>query len=62
MSLPHKYFLLYNYDLITIMNKKLLIIISIVIPAIVIPFGIYVISPLFTSNTVNEPLPTTALV
>jgi hypothetical protein len=43
------------------MNKKLLIIISIVIPAIVIPFGIYAISPLFTSNTVNEPLPTTAV-
>lgn len=42
------------------MNKKILIIISIVIAAIVIPFGIYAISPLFTSNTVNEPLPTTA--
>ena len=25
------------------------------------PFGIYAISPLFTSNTVNEPLPTTAV-
>ena len=42
------------------MNKKILITISIVIAAIVIPFGIYAISPLFTSNTVNEPLPTTA--
>lgn len=42
------------------MNKKILIIISLVIAAIVIPFGIYAISPLFTSNTVNEPLPTTA--
>jgi hypothetical protein len=41
------------------MNKKILIVISIVIAAIVIPFGIYAISPLFTSNTVNEPLPTT---
>ena len=42
------------------MKKKILIVISIVIAAIVIPFGIYAISPLFTSNTVNEPLPTTA--
>ena len=41
------------------MNKKILIVISIVIAAIVIPFGIYTISPLFTSNIVNEPLPTT---
>ena len=43
-----------------VMKKKILIIISIVIAAIVIPFGIYAISPLFTSNIVNEPLPTTA--
>jgi hypothetical protein len=42
------------------MNKKIKIVISIVVAAIVIPFGIYAISPLFTSNTVNEPLPTTA--
>jgi hypothetical protein len=42
------------------MNKRILIIISIVVAAIVIPFGIYAISPLFTSNTVDEPLPTTA--
>jgi hypothetical protein len=41
------------------MNKKILIIISIVVAAIVIPFGVYAISPLFTSNTVDEPLPTT---
>ncbi len=41
------------------MNKKILLVISIVIAAIVISFGIYTISPLFTSNTVNEPLPTT---
>jgi hypothetical protein len=42
------------------MNKKIKIVISILVAAIVIPFGIYAISPLFTSNTVNEPLPTTA--
>jgi hypothetical protein len=42
------------------MNKRIKIVISIVVAAIVIPFGIYTISPLFTSNTVNEPLPTTA--
>ena len=42
------------------MNKKILVVISIVIAAIIIPFGIYTISPLFTSNTVNEPLLTTA--
>jgi flagellar basal body-associated protein FliL len=41
-------------------NKKILIVIIIVVAAVVIPFGIYTISPLFTSNTVNEPLPTTA--
>ncbi|HEY7078181.1 MAG TPA: hypothetical protein VH500_00670 [Nitrososphaeraceae archaeon] len=44
------------------MNKKILIVISIVVAAIVIPFGIYTISPLFTNITVNEPLPTTAIV
>ena len=42
------------------MNKKILIVISIVVAAIVIPFGIYTISPLFTSSAVNEPLPITA--
>jgi hypothetical protein len=42
------------------MNKKILVVVSIGIAAIVIPFGIYTISPLFTSNNVNEPLPTTA--
>jgi electron transfer DM13 len=42
------------------MNKKILIVIIIAVAAIVIPFSIYTISPLFTSNTVNEPLPTTA--
>jgi electron transfer DM13 len=42
-------------------NKKILIVIIIVVAAVVIPFGIYTISPLFTSNTINEPLPTTAV-
>jgi len=42
------------------MNKKILIIITILITAIVIPLGLYAISPLFTSNTVNESLPSTA--
>jgi Electron transfer DM13 len=41
------------------MNKKILSVIIIVVAAVAIPFGIYTISPLFTSNTVNEPLPTT---
>jgi hypothetical protein len=41
------------------MNKKTLIVITIVIAAVIIPFGIYTISPLFTSNTLNEPLPVT---
>ena len=50
----------YIIIILYIMNKKILIVISIVIAAIAIPFGIYTISPLFTSNTVNEPLPTTA--
>jgi len=35
------------------------IVIAIVISAVIIPFGIYTISPLFTSNTLNEPLPVT---
>jgi hypothetical protein len=44
-------------------NKKILIaIIIIVLAAAGIPFAIYTISPLFVSNTVNEPLPTTAAV
>src|ERR1043165_1620444 len=42
------------------MNKKILIIITILIAAIVIPLGLYAISPLFTSNTVNESLSSTA--
>jgi K+/H+ antiporter YhaU regulatory subunit KhtT len=34
--------------------------IIIVVAVVLIPIGIYTISPLFISNTVNEPLPTTA--
>jgi hypothetical protein len=44
------------------MNKKILIVIIILVAAVVIAFAIYTISPLFISNTVNEPLPTTAAV
>jgi hypothetical protein len=45
------------------LNKKILIVIIIVVVvALAIPFAIYTISPLFISNTVNEPLPTTAAV
>lgn len=46
------------------MNKKILIIVIIVVVvvALAIPFAINTISPLFTSNTVNEPLPITAAV
>ena len=43
------------------MNRKILIIVIVVV-ALAIPFAIYTISPLFISNTVNEPLPTTAAV
>jgi flagellar basal body-associated protein FliL len=41
------------------MNKKILVIVIIVIAAVAIPVGVYTISPLFISNTINEPLPTT---
>ncbi len=45
------------------MNKKIVIVITIVVVvALAIPFAIYIVSPLFISNTVNEPLPTTAAV
>ena len=45
------------------LNKKIIIVIIIVVVvALAIPFAIYTISPLFISNTVNEPLPTTAAV
>jgi electron transfer DM13 len=45
------------------MNKKVLtVIIIVLVTAVVIPISIYTISPLFTSNTVNEPLPTTAAI
>ena len=36
--------------------------IIIAIAAVAIPVGVYTISPLFISNTINEPLPTTAAV
>jgi hypothetical protein len=39
------------------MNKKGIIVI-IIIAAIVIPVGIYTISPLFINTTIDEPLPT----
>jgi hypothetical protein len=46
-----------------VVNKKtLIVIITVVVIALAIPFTIYTISPLFISNTVNEPLPTTAAV
>jgi Electron transfer DM13 len=44
------------------MNKKKIIIIIILVVVVAIPFGVYTISPLFTSNTVNEPIPTTVTV
>jgi flagellar basal body-associated protein FliL len=37
-------------------------IIIIVAVAVVIPIGVYTIYPLFISNSVNEPLPTTAAI
>ena len=37
-----------------------MVVLIVVILALAIPFVIYTISPLFISNTVNEPLPTTA--
>jgi hypothetical protein len=43
-------------------NKKTLIVIIIAIAVVAIPVGVYTISPLFISNTINEPLPTTAAV
>jgi electron transfer DM13 len=43
------------------MNKKIVIVVIVVV-AIAIPVAIYTISPLFISNTINEPLPTTAAV
>jgi hypothetical protein len=39
------------------MNKKLTMIIVIVIAAVAVPVGVYTISPIFTSFTVNEPSP-----
>jgi hypothetical protein len=37
-------------------------IIIIVVAAVVVPTGVYTISPLFISNSVNELLPTTAAI
>ncbi|MEK6961671.1 MAG: hypothetical protein AABX15_00145, partial [Thermoproteota archaeon] len=42
------------------MNKK--IIISTIVAAIVIPFSVYALSPLFINTTVDEKVPETALV
>jgi hypothetical protein len=42
------------------MNKK--IIISAIVAAIVIPLGVYTLSPLFINTTIDEELPETALV
>jgi len=42
------------------MNKK--IIISAIVAAIIIPFGVYTLSPLFINTTIDEKLPETALV
>src|SRR5919109_2038690 len=41
------------------MSKKTLIIILVIVAAVAVPVGIYTISPLFISVTVNEPLPVT---
>jgi hypothetical protein len=46
--------------LLFLMNKKILFVVIIAIAAIAVPVGIYTISPLFISNTINEPLPITA--
>jgi len=44
------------------MRKKILITLVIVAAAIAIPIGIYTISPLFISTTVNEQLPVTTTI
>lgn len=41
------------------MNKKILIVIIITVAAVGIPIVAYTISPLFISNSINEPLPAT---
>jgi hypothetical protein len=41
------------------MNKKILIVIIITVAAVGIPIAAYTISPLFISNSINEPLPAT---
>jgi Electron transfer DM13 len=44
------------------MNKKVLLIVIVIIAAVAIPVSVYTISPLFINNTINEPLPRTAAV
>jgi Electron transfer DM13 len=41
------------------MNKRILIVIIITVAAVGIPIAAYTISPLFISNSINEPLPAT---
>jgi len=41
------------------MNKKILIVIIITVAAVGIAIAVYTISPLFISNSINEPLPAT---
>ena len=38
-------------------KKKIIFLVIIVVAALAIPFAVYTISPLFISNTLNEPLP-----
>ncbi len=49
-----------SYHKFVPMNKK--IIISAIVAAIVIPLGVYTLSPLFINTTIDEKLPETALV
>jgi hypothetical protein len=42
------------------MNNRKAIIIGIIVMAVVIPVGIYTLSPLFINTIVNEPLPSTS--
>jgi hypothetical protein len=44
------------------MNKKVLLIVIVIIAAVAIPVSVYTIFPLFINNTINEPLPRTAAV
>ena len=53
-------FTLISFDKPISMNKK--IILSVIVAAIVIPFSVYALSPLFINTTVDEKLPETVLV